>query len=96
MEPHEGGMTAVGVRELRTQLSRYLRRVRAGERLVVTERGRPVAVILSPPVPVPDRHLERLLPQGIVRWGGGRPRGARRPPRIKGRTVAQALIEDRR
>ena len=89
-------MTAVGVRQLKNQLSRYLRRVRAGERLVVTERGRPVAVISSLTVPIPDRHLERLLRQGVVRWGGGKPRGARRPPRIKGPTVAQAVIEDRR
>jgi prevent-host-death family protein len=34
---------AVGVRELRQNLSRYLDRVKAGEDLVVTERGRPVA-----------------------------------------------------
>ena len=33
----------VGVRELRQNLSRYLERVKAGEGLVVTERGREVA-----------------------------------------------------
>jgi prevent-host-death family protein len=36
-------MAAVGVRELRQNLSRYLDRVKAGEALVVTERGREVA-----------------------------------------------------
>jgi prevent-host-death family protein len=36
-------MTEVGVRELRQNLSRYLERVKAGESLVVTERGREVA-----------------------------------------------------
>src|SRR6266511_762796 len=35
----------VGVRELRQNLSRYLRRVERGERLEVTERGKPVAVL---------------------------------------------------
>src|SRR5437867_6153547 len=35
----------VGVRELRQNLSVYLRRVAAGEVLQVTERGRPVAVL---------------------------------------------------
>lgn len=89
-------MTAVGVRELKNQLSRYLRRVRAGERVVVTERGRPVAVISSPAVPALDRRLAHLLREGVVRWSGGKPRGARRPPRIKGPTVAQAVIEGRR
>ena len=33
----------VGVAELRQNLSRYLRRVEAGERLLVTDRNRPVA-----------------------------------------------------
>jgi hypothetical protein len=37
-----------------------------------------------------------LMRQGIVRWSGGKPRGAPRPPRIKGPTVARAVIEDRR
>jgi prevent-host-death family protein len=35
----------VGIRELKANLSRYLARVRAGERVVVTDRGIPVARI---------------------------------------------------
>lgn len=38
-------MDRVGVRELRQNLSVYLRRVRRGEALEVTERGEPVAVL---------------------------------------------------
>jgi antitoxin (DNA-binding transcriptional repressor) of toxin-antitoxin stability system len=34
-------MTTVGVAELRQNLSRYLRMVERGERLVVTDRNRP-------------------------------------------------------
>ncbi len=60
----------VGVRELRQNLSRYLRRVRAGERLVVTERGRPLAV-LAPWVDETDV-LDRLIASGSVRRGDGR------------------------
>jgi prevent-host-death family protein len=37
---------SVGVRELRQNLSRYLERVKAGEGLVVTERGRVVARLI--------------------------------------------------
>ena len=40
----------VGVRELRQNLSVYLDRVKEGERLEVTEHGRPVALL----VPLPD------------------------------------------
>jgi prevent-host-death family protein len=37
---------SVGVRELRQNLSRYLDRVKEGEALVVTERGREVARLI--------------------------------------------------
>lgn len=49
----------VGVRELRQNLSLYLRRVLRGETLEVTDRGRPVAVLA--PLPKPSGPLERLL-----------------------------------
>src|SRR5436190_21603809 len=39
----------VGVGELRQNLSRYLRRVERGERLIVTDRSRPVAELGPPP-----------------------------------------------
>lgn len=50
---------AVGVRELRQNLSRYLERVKAGESLVVTERGREVAR-LTPSGPK-DSAIARLV-----------------------------------
>ena len=89
-------MTAVGVRELKNQLSRYLKLVRAGERLVVTERGRPVAAISPPAAGKTDRRIEAMVREGIARWGGGKPRGTHPPPRMKGPSVAAAVIEDRR
>ncbi|HYX21105.1 MAG TPA: type II toxin-antitoxin system prevent-host-death family antitoxin [Thermoanaerobaculia bacterium] len=52
----------VGVRELRQNLSVYLRRVRAGQTLEVTERGRPVAILA--PLPEPDSVLSRLIVSG--------------------------------
>ena len=46
----------VGVRELRQNLSVYLERVIAGERLEVTDRGNPVAML----IPIrPGRHARR-------------------------------------
>jgi prevent-host-death family protein len=89
-------MAAVGIRELKNRLSQYLKRVRAGERLVVTERGDPVAIISPPSVTRADRRIETMLREGVARWGGGKPRGAPRPPRVKGPSVARAVIEDRR
>src|SRR5438270_509581 len=40
---------SVGIAELRQDLSRYLRRVERGERLIVTDRNRPVAELSPPP-----------------------------------------------
>lgn len=52
----------VGIRELRQNLSVYLRRVARGERLELTDRGRPVALL----VPIrPDMSpIERLVAEG--------------------------------
>jgi len=54
----------VGVAELRQNLSRYLRRVEQGERLLVTDRNRPVAE-LGPP-PSTGGALDRLIAAGKV------------------------------
>lgn len=55
----------VGVRELRQNLSKYLRRVASGERLEVTERGRPVAVLA--PLSESSSALQRLVASGRAR-----------------------------
>ena len=52
----------VGVAQLRQNLSRYLRRVERGERLLVTDRNRPVAE-LGPP-PSTGEALDRLILEG--------------------------------
>lgn len=88
-------MTTVAIRELKNRLSKYLRMVKAGERLVVTERGKAVAVISGAGRSV-DEGIEAMVRERAARWGGGKPRGAMRPPRIKGPSVAQAVIEDKR
>jgi len=59
------GGTTVGVRELRQNLSVYLRRVTAGETLRVTERGTDVALL----TPLPERSsaLGRLIASGRLK-----------------------------
>ena len=52
----------VGVRELRQNLSVYLRRVEAGEKLRVTDRGRTVAALV--PLREDESILDRLAKQG--------------------------------
>jgi len=58
-------LSTVGVADLRQNLSVYLRRIEAGERLVVTDRNRPVAE-LGPP-PSTSGRLDQLIAEGRVR-----------------------------
>lgn len=55
----------VGIRDLKNNLSRYLDRVREGEDVVVTDRGKPVAR-LSALDHATDR-LATLIASGVVR-----------------------------
>ena len=74
-------MNRVGVRELRQNLSVYLRRVRRGERLEVTERGRPVAVL--GPIDNPTDAVTRLIARGVaIRRGNGNLADLPAPPRV--------------
>lgn len=66
----------VGVRELRQNLSVYLRRIAQGETLRVTDHGHPVA-LLSPLPDSGDPVLDELEAQGLL----DRPRTRRRPLR---------------
>lgn len=59
-------MKRVGVRELRQQASRLLARVAVGESFEVTDRGRPVALL----IPVPEQEgLDALLAARRARLG---------------------------
>lgn len=82
----------VGVRELRNNLSRYLDRVRGGEEVIVTERGRAIARVL----PIgEERALDRLVAAGLVTPARDARRPAGRPIRTKG-TVSDLVADQRR
>ena len=89
-------MDRVGVRELKTHLSRHLKRVQAGERLLVTERGRSIATISPVNVPADVDWAHQLVLDGRAHWNGGKPTGAKRPATITGKTAASMVLEDRR
>lgn len=82
----------VGIRELRNHLSRYLDRVRDGEEVVVTDRGRAIARV----VPVGgERVLDRLIAEGVVTPARRPKRPAARPIKAKG-TVSDLVGVQRR
>jgi prevent-host-death family protein len=85
----------VGVRELRQNLSRYLRRVEAGETLEVTEHGRPVAV-LAPLPPPQESILDRWIREGRARPAQGDLLDVKPlPARTTGPTLSEILAEQR-
>lgn len=88
----------VAVRDLKNGLSAYLRRVRRGERVVVTQRGRPIAVLTASgnEALTPDERLDELAEAGELRRPKGRGLSDLRPMKLRGRPVAETLLEDRR
>jgi prevent-host-death family protein len=85
----------VGVRELRQNLSQYLRRVSAGEHFEVTERNLPVAILA--PLPGSSSVLARLVSSGRIIPARldlaelGPP-----PDRPRTTSISEALAEQRR
>jgi len=87
-------MVEVGIRELKNSLSGYLRRIREGETVVVTDRGVPIARII--PTGVPDT-IARLMAEGRVTWSGRNFVPPRNPIRMKpGPPLSEYVAEDRR
>jgi prevent-host-death family protein len=84
----------VGVRELRQNLSVYLRRVQAGETLEVTEHGRPVASLapLGEPALI---GLALLEAEGLITPARYDHRSLPSPPSIPGRPLSEILQEMR-
>ena len=84
----------VGIRELKNNLSRYLDRVRAGEEVVVTDRGRPVARLL--PVDASEDRLADLVEAGVVRAPSSRRRRHLPARRIEASGSVSDLVADQR
>ncbi len=89
-------MATVGIRELRQQLSKYLRRVARGEQVVVTQRGEPVALIIPPGPVQPEQEFLSMVRERVASWEGGKPHGAREPIVARHGSIAEMISEDRR
>lgn len=88
-------MTMVGIRELKAHLSEYLKRVKNGEAIAVSERGQKIALLTPSKKGVTSSGLWELARRGVVDWSGGRPKGLRPLIKIKGKPLSQTVIEDR-
>ncbi|MCB8982380.1 MAG: type II toxin-antitoxin system prevent-host-death family antitoxin [Ardenticatenaceae bacterium] len=84
-----------GIRELKANLSSYLRRVKAGETLIITEYGKPIGRI-TPITADADERLELLLQAGRAKWNRQTFPAYTPTIQTKGEaTLSDLLIEDR-
>lgn len=85
----------IGIRELRAHLSAYIRRVKAGETVIITDRGRPVGRIVPYGQSLEDR-VDALELAGLIAWNGQKLPQVEPSVQIQGnRAIADLLLEDR-
>jgi len=58
-------MTTVGISEAKAKLSEYLAKVKGGHEVLITERGRPIALLVPPRAA--DARLAELERAGVLR-----------------------------
>jgi prevent-host-death family protein len=87
----------VGVRELKTNLSRYVAEVRDGGEVIVTDHGHPVARLVPIQGQTAMERLAALISRGEVTPRQTRgPRTVPRPVRLPGDATVSDLIPDQR
>jgi len=85
-------MYSVGIRELKSHLSTYIDYASQGEEVVVTDRGREVALLV--PITSERRAVMGLVAEGTASWSGGKPAGLRGVT-IHGEALAETVIAER-
>jgi len=83
----------VGIKILKNELSKYLTRVRCGERFVITDRGREVAEL--GPISEERKVIQSMHKKGSLSWSGGKPDGLKGVV-VAGKPVADTVLSDRR
>ncbi|MCF8079125.1 MAG: type II toxin-antitoxin system Phd/YefM family antitoxin [Desulfobacterales bacterium] len=89
-------MEIIGIRKLKENLSYYMKRVKIGERIIVTDRKKKIAVILPIEKSLTEEKIYRLIQQGAASWSGGKPEGMSDRVVADGASVSDAVVEDRR
>ena len=93
-------MSTVGMKELKTRLTRYLRRIKAGEEVIVTERGKPIALLQPIQSATNVRSLEtrlaQLEAQGLLTAPQRKPLRRVRRVKIGGPPLSTIILDDRR
>jgi prevent-host-death family protein len=87
--------TSVGVRKLKEHLSEYLRLVKMGEAIVITDHGQPVGRIVPVDQPL-EAKLQAMIEAGSLAWSGQKLEPMVPVTKVQGEgSVADLLVEDR-
>lgn len=93
-------MGTVGIKQLKNQLTQYLRRTKQGEEIVVTERGKPIAVIQpvgsAKSVVSREARLAQLAAQGKIALPRRKPLKRVRRVKVSGAPLSTVILDDRR
>jgi prevent-host-death family protein len=85
----------VGARELKSKLSEYLRRVKAGETIIVTEYGKAIGQIV-PIKPTIEERLQIMVDAGQIEWNGKKLQLYQPKATNRGnRQLSDMVVEDR-
>ncbi|HPD16436.1 MAG TPA: type II toxin-antitoxin system prevent-host-death family antitoxin [Planctomycetota bacterium] len=88
-------MVRAWLREFKNRLGYYARKVREGEDVELTDRGRPFARVVPSAEAELRRKLEPLIKRGLVSWSGGKPKGLEHPIPVGGKPASEIIVEDR-
>jgi prevent-host-death family protein len=89
-------MIKVGLRDANMHFSKYVKLVRQGQEVVVTERGAPIAVIKPlGPATSPEKRIKLLEEQGALKRASRKKFTPVTLIAIKGRPVSETLSEER-
>jgi len=89
-------MRTVGVRKLKENLSKYLNEVKSGERIVVTDRRKEVALIVPIGMGKEEEKVLELIRKGMADWSGEKPAGIRPRIRVRGKKISETVLDSRR
>jgi prevent-host-death family protein len=85
----------VGVRELKSRLSEYLRKAKTGQIVTVTEHGQPIVYMISATQSLAEK-TQAMIDAGLMSWNGKKLKASKPAARNRSKRLASdLLIEDR-
>lgn len=85
----------VGIRDLKARLSDYLRQLKKGQVIIITDHGKPVGRIIPAETSLAER-VEALRKAGMIEWSGRKLRDITPPAVNRGDQLASDLIVEMR